>query len=453
MGQDITAEKKPMSLTEGNIWKSIFFFAMPIMASSFFQQFYNIVDSIVVGRFESSEALAAVSSVTPVINLIITLFLGLTTGAGVVVAIYIGAQDEDATEKAVHTAIVIGVISGLICTVIGVSVAPFVPGWMNFNEETAKPASQYLMAYFAGILPMLMYNMGSAILRAVGDSKRPFRFLVCGGILNCILDVLFVAIFHWGVIGAGIASSLAQLLAASLTMIALFREKGQARVEKEKLRIDRFMAMRIMKIGIPSGLCNSMFAIACTLMQTRLNLFGTAAMAGTGAYQKLDGFIYTMENSFGLTATTFTGQNLGAGRMDRVRKGTKVAIAYSFMFVIPMTLIYLLFGEHILGLFADDPEVIGYGMQLMWYMAPMGWVYIFTEILGCVVRGAGSTTIPMIIMIVTVCIFRMAMVFGLLPIWYDIRVLFLCYPVSWVLSSICFIVYYLKGNWVKGLHR
>ena len=186
MGQDITAEKKPMSLTEGNIWKAIFFFAMPIMASSFFQQFYNIVDSIVVGRFESSEALAAVSSVTPVINLIITLFLGLTTGAGVVVAIYIGAQDEDATEKAVHTAIVIGVISGLICTVIGLGVAPFVPGWMNFNEETAKPASQYLMAYFAGILPMLMYNMGSAFPGLRRDLKLYFRRdLCCDSSLGC----------------------------------------------------------------------------------------------------------------------------------------------------------------------------------------------------------------------------------------------------------------------------
>jgi len=453
MSREVAVEKKHLSLTEGNIWKSILFFAMPIMASNLFQQMYNIVDSIIVGRFESSQALAAVSSVTPVINLIITLFLGLTTGAGVVVSIYIGAQDHESAEKSIHTSVMLGILSGLICTVIGVGLAPFIPGWMNFTEETAGLASQYLMAYFAGILPMLMYNMGSAILRAVGDSKRPLYFLVAGGILNCILDIIFVAILHWGVLGAGIASSLAQLLSAVLTIGALMRDKGICRVEKEKLHIDKYIALRIMRIGIPAGLCNSMFAIANTLMQTRLNLFGTAAMAGTGAYQKMDGFLYMIENSFGLTATTFTGQNLGAGRMDRVRKGTKVAIAYCFIFLIPMTVVYLLFGEHILGLFADDPEVIRYGLHLMRYMAPLGWVYIFTEILGCVVRGAGSTTIPMIIMIVTVCVFRLAMIFILLPIWYDIRVLFLCYPVSWILSSACFIVYYLRGNWVKGLHQ
>ena len=444
---------KPVSLTEGSIWKSILYFALPIMASNFFQQFYNLVDSIVIGRFESSEALAAVSSVTPVINLIINMFLGVTTGAGVVVAIYIGAGDSKATEKSVHTAVILGVLSGIICTVIGIGLAPFIPGWMNFTAETCVLATKYLIAYFAGILPMLMYNMGSSILRAAGDSRRPFYFLVAGGLLNCVLDILFVAVWKWGVIGAGAASSLAQLMAAMLTMGALLREKGDCRLEREKLHLDETVARQIIRIGLPTGLSNCMFSISNTLMQTKLNMFGTAAMAGTGAYMKLDGFLYTMENSFGLTATTFTGQNLGAGRLDRVKEGTKVAMAYCFLFVIPLTAVYVLFGKLLMQLFSSDPEVVDYGLQLMHYMAPFGWIYIFTEVLGCVVRGAGSTTIPMTIMILTVCVFRMSMIFAILPFWYDIRVMFLCYPISWVMSSLCFIVYYRKGNWVRGLRN
>lgn len=441
-----------VSLTQGSIWKAILYFALPIMASNMFQQFYTIVDSIVVGRFESSEALAAVSAVMPVINLIINLFMGITTGAGVVVAIYIGASDREGVEKTIHTGTLLGGVCGILVTILGMLLAPMIPGWMNFSPETARLGTEYLIAYFVGILPMMIYNMGSAVLRAAGDSRRPFYFLVAGGIINCVLDILLVAVLKGGVIGAGLASSISQMIAAILVVICLMREKGDCHLSLKRLRVEKDVARQIIRIGLPSGLASAMFAVSNTLMQTKLNLFGTAAMAGTGAYLRLDGFLYTLENAFGLTATTFTGQNLGADNMERVKKGTHICLIYSFLFVIPVTVLYLVFSETVLGFFADDPEVIGYGMQLMWYMAPFSFIYIFTEIFGCVTRGAGSTTPSMIIMILTVCVFRMVLIYAILPFWYDIRVIYLCYPLSWVLSSACFAVYYLRGNWVRGLN-
>lgn len=441
------------SMTQGGIWKPVLWFAIPIMASNMFQQFYTIVDSVVVGRFESSEALAAVSAVMPVINLLINLFMGITTGAGVVVAHHIGAQNREGAESTVHTGVLMGLVCGVIMTVIGMAAAPMVPRFMNFSQETAALGTQYLLAYFAGILPMLMYNMGSAMLRAAGDSKRPFYFLLAGGVLNCVLDVLFVAVWRGGVIGAGLASSLSQLVAAVLVLSCMTLDSGDCHLNWKKLRFEAHAARQIMRIGLPAGLSSAMFAISNTLMQTKLNLFGTAAMAGTGAYQRLDGFIYTIENAFGLTATTFTGQNLGAGNIERVKQGARVAIIYSFLFLIPLTVLYLIFSEPILGIFADDPEVIAYGVQLMRYMAPLGWVYIFTEVYGCVARGAGSTVVPMLIMILTVCVFRMAVIYTVLPFWNDIRVIFFCYPASWTLSALCFIAYYRSGKWLRRINE
>jgi len=447
----IDKTNKTISLTEGSIWRGILLFTLPVIASNYFQQFYSLVDSVVVGRVVGSEALAAVSAVMPVIHILINLFLGITTGAGVVAAIYIGAGDKEALSQTVHTSMVLGVVCGLVMTVIGIGLSPYIPVWMNFSDETRGLATQYLISYFLGILPMLMYNMGSSILRASGDSRRPFYALVAGGFLNCVLDILFVAFWNGGVVGAGLASSLAQLISAALVLWWLMREKSDCRLCLKELRMEKRVARQIIRIGVPTGMSTAMFSIANTVMQSKLNLFGTAAMAGTGAYLRLDGFMYTLEGSFGLTATTFTGQNMGAGQMERVRKGAHAAMVYGFACILPLTAAYLIFARQLLGIFSDDPEVIDYGVQLMRFMAPFAWVCVFSEILGAVPRGAGSAMPSMMIQILTVCVARILILTVVLPVWYDIRTIYLCYPVTWVLSSICFALYYWKGNWAKGL--
>lgn len=442
---------KTISLTQGSIWKGILLFTLPIIASNYFQQFYSLVDSVVVGRIVGKEALAAVSAVMPVIYILINLFLGITTGAGVVAAIYTGAKEREAIKQTVHTSMIVGVICGLVMTAVGIGISPYIPIWMNFSDETRTLATKYLISYFIGILPMVMYNMGSSLLRASGDSKRPFYALVAGGLLNCVLDVLFVAFFKGGVVGAGLASSVAQLISAMLVLWWLMRREDDCRLCLGELRLDRRVALQIMRIGIPTGLSTAMFSIANTVMQTKLNLFGTAAMAGTGAYLRLDGFMYTLESSFGLTVTTFTGQNMGAGQMDRVKKGAHVAMAYSFICILPLTAVYLLFAKQLLGIFSDDPEVIGYGVEMLWYLAPLSFICIFSEIFGSVPRGAGSAVPSMMIQALTICVTRVLILTVVLPLWYDIRIIYLCYPISWVLSSICFAIYYCKGSWSKSL--
>ena len=435
-------------MTEGNIWKQLILFSIPLLLGNLFQQLYNAVDSVIVGQFVSSQALAAVGSSFPLINLLISFFMGLSVGAGVVVSKYFGARDITKMRNSIHSSIVITVLIGVAMTFIGVLASPIILQWMQTPSDVINDSTTYLQIYFAGILFTMIYNIGSGILRAVGDSKRPLYFLIICSIINVILDLVFIIFFKMGIAGAAYATVIAQGISAFLTMLLLINTSNEYKISFKELKLYPEQTKEIIRVGIPSGIQNAVVAISNVIVQSNINSFGSVAMAGCSACQKLDGFAIMPVLSFSMAFTTFTGQNIGAKRYDRVKQGAKIGLILALSTIICISTILLSFDEQLLSIFSSDSEVIKYGLMMMHTLIPMYFLLTITHALNGIIRGAGKTKVPMIVMIVCWCCMRMAWILTMVPLFNDIQLVFYGWPITWAASSLWLIIYYLSHKWL-----
>ena len=440
-------------MTEGNIWKQLILFSIPLLLGNLFQQLYNAVDSVIVGQFVSSQALAAVGSSFPLINLLISFFMGLSVGAGVVVSKYFGARDITKMRNSIHSSIVITVLIGVAMTFIGVLASPIILQWMQTPSDVINDSTTYLQIYFAGILFTMIYNIGSGILRAVGDSKRPLYFLIICSIINVILDLVFIIFFKMGIAGAAYATVIAQGISAFLTMLLLINTSNEYKISFKELKLYPEQTKEIIRVGIPSGIQNAVVAISNVIVQSNINSFGSVAMAGCSACQKLDGFAIMPVLSFSMAFTTFTGQNIGAKRYDREKQGAKIGLILALSTIICISTILLSFDEQLLSIFSSDSEVIKYGLMMMHTLIPMYFLLTITHALNGIIRGAGKTKVPMMVMIVCWCCMRMAWILTTVPLFNDIQFVFYGWPITWAASSLWLIIYYCSHKWLPEAYQ
>lgn len=445
---------KQKAMTEGVIWKQILFFSIPILLSSLFQQLYNTVDSAVVGSVEGRDALGAVGAAGPLINLLVGLFLGIATGASAVIAHYFGARDEKNVQKSVHTAVALGLICGVMLCFIGLASSKFLLKLIKTPDEVIQDANTYLMIYFAGVIPMMIYNIGAGILQAVGDSRRPLYYLIASGISNMILDVVFVAVFHWGVPGSAWATVISQYISAILVSIRLLSSHEIYHVSIKNIKVEKGQCLRILRIGIPAGMQSVMFSLANALLQRYINLFGNAALAGCTAYYKLDSFLYLPCAAFGLATTTFVSQNIGANQLERAKKGSKVAMAMSFISSVMIILLVLFSGKSIISFITkQDQEAIRYGINMMLILAPFSILYSFVEIFSGFLRGVGAASESLLITAITICVVRVVWTICMMPIFHNIYIVYVSFPISWALCLLVYLLYYFSGHWKKHLFQ
>ena len=435
-------------MTEGVIWKEILLFSIPLLLGNLFQQQYNAVDYVVVGNYIGAQALAAVGSSAPVINLLVSFFMGLAVGAGVIISRYFGARKKEELHIAVHTSLALTFAAGLVMTLIGVLISPYVLQWVGTPSDVMDSSVLYLRIYFLGILSVMVYNMGSGILRAVGDSRNPLYFLIVSSVTNIILDMLFVIVFHMGIAGVGWATLIAQTISAVLTMLLLMRTKEEYQVKLKHIRFHKHMLYEIVRLGLPSGLQNAIVSFSNVIVQSNINAFGSLAMAGCGSYTKIDGFAILPVMSYSMALTTFTGQNMGAKKYDRVKQGAKKGILMSVITIVCISALLLILGPNVLAIFSSDPTVINYGLYMMHVLAP-GYIFLaISHAFNGIIRGAGITTVPMIVMVTCWCGLRMAWILTSVPLFHDIGVVFMGWPLTWVASALWLFLYYRKGNWM-----
>lgn len=451
MQEDALKKSKKSSvnlMTDGNIFKHIIIFAIPLIIGNFLQQMYNAADSMIVGNFVGSNGLAAVGSSTALINLIIAFSQGAAVGAGVVVSQYLGAQKKDKVKIAVHTAVCISFILGMILSVIGVLSSRALLSAMKTPEVVINDSVLYLQIYSGGLIFNVIYNMATGILNAAGNSKRPLIYLAAASITNIVLDLVFIRIFHMGVAGAAIATDISQAVSSILALGYLFKVKADYGITFKELKINREMAGKIIKIGLPTAIQNMVISFSNVLVQSSVNTYGATAMAGYSAYLKIDGFNILPVLSISMAVTTFTGQNVGAGRLDRVKKGMFTALLMGIVYTLFIGFGLLLISDTALGLFTNDAEVVRYGEYAMKYFCPYYFLLGILNILAGTVRGAGKGVPPMIILLFSMCIFRILWIKIALPYYSSIDGVFILYPISWVIGAVLMIIYTKFGKWL-----
>ena len=441
------------TLTEGRISKKIVLFAMPIFLGNLFQQMYNVADSLVVGNVLGKEALAAVSSSGSLIFLIIGFINGIFVGGGVIIARYFGAKDTKKVHTAVHTMIAFGLVAGIIVTVIGMGFTPWMLQMMGTPSDVLPNSILYFRLYFAGGIGMVMYNTCMGIFQAVGDSRHPLYYLIISAIVNVILDILFVAVFGMGIEGAALATVIAQFISAFLGFFKLMKVDGEHRVIVSKIRIDKKMLAGILRLGIPTGVQNSVIGFANVIVQSNINAFGSVAMAGCGSYSKLEGFAFLPITSFSVALTTFIGQNLGARQYERAKKGARFGIVTGVVLAEVVGILLWILAPILIRFFNDQPEVITYGVMQSRTEGLFFCLLALSHCLAGILRGAGKSKVPMIVMLACWCVIRIIYITIMVRIIPDIRVIFWAYPLTWLLSSISFLIYYVKADWVHGFER
>ena len=442
-------QTKHQSLTEGPIWKGILLFALPVLLGNIFQQFYNAFDSWVVGRFLGDTALAAVSSSGSLIFMMIGFFNGLAMGAGVIIARYYGAQDYPAMRKAIHTAILFGLTTGIVLTVAGILFTPQILVWMGTPSNVLPQSILYFRYYFLGAIFTVMYNIFVGILHAVGDSRHPLYYLMGSTCVNIVLDLLFVGAMGMGVGAAAMATTISQGISAILCFIHLLRAKDQPyRLALRQIRLDWESLRSIVRFGLPSGVQNSVIAFANLVVQSSINSFGAAAMAGCGAYSKMEGFAFLPVTCFAQALTTFVGQNLGARQYDRVRKGTAFGIICSSAMAEIIGITFYLSAPQLVSFFNDTPEVVDFGVRHMRTICLFYFLLAFSHCVAGIMRGAGKATVPMAIMLASWCLLRVTYVTFALQYWNQLETISRAYPITWACGSVAFLLYYLKGNWI-----
>lgn len=438
-------------MTEGVIWKQLILFSIPLLIGNLFQQLYNTVDSVVVGRFIGSGALAAVGSSNSLINLIIGLFMGIAVGAGVIVSQYYGAGSKEKMEWAVHTSIAVSIVGGVVLTVAGVALSPYILQWMKTPEEVMADSVLYLRIFFTGSLFNLLYNMGAGILRAVGDSKRPLYYLCVSSVVNIVLDIFFVRNLHMGVEGVAYATVISQMISAVLTMAAMMRTEDIYRLELKKIKIDYRMMKRVLKLGVPSGVQQSVISLSNVIVQANVNLYGAMAMAGFGAYNKIDGFVVLPLQSFCMAATTFTGQNIGAGKPERVKQGMKQGLIICLTYTVVMSTVLYFQAYNILEIFSTEAEVIYFGNLTMLIMMPFYSVLSIHQILMGTLRGAGKSMETMLISVGNMCVLRMIYINFFVPHFPSYEAVMWGYPITWVTTILMDYLYMRKGSWTAAM--
>ena len=441
--------KKPVSLLEGDIKTGLLRFALPLFLGQVFQQLYNMVDALVVGNLCGENALAAVTSTGSLIFLIVGFFGGVYGGVGVVIARCFGAGDEYQVKRAVGTAVMGTLISGAFLTLLGYFGSPVLLRWMDTPAEVMGDAVDYLGIYFLGILFVVLYNSATGIFQAIGDSKRPLYYLIVSSVVNVVLDILFVGPLGMGVKGAALATVIAQGLSAALAFFRLSRAEGAWRVTLKGLCLDKELLKEMLRIGLPSGVQNSVIAFANVMVQSSVNVFGSAAMAGNGAFVKLEGFAFIPVNAFGAACTTFVSQNIGARQFDRVKQGAKFSVMFSCGCAAVIGIVFFIFAEPLISLFGKSPDAVAAGVLRAHLCTPFYLFLACSHGIAAVCRGAGYSKVPMYIMLGAWCVLRVTYITIVTNLFHNISLVFAAYPMTWAVSTACFLWYYNKSHWLE----
>lgn len=434
--------------TTGVIWKKILLFTLPILLSNFLQQLYGTVDMIILGTYGSSTALGAVGTTTSLTNVLLGLFVGISTGSSVALAQAYGASDNRRIYKVVHSTIFWGLISGIVLTAIGLIFSRPLLELMNCPPSLIEEATTYMVWIFVGMIPISLYNMGSAVLRAIGDSRRPFYFLIAAAVTNIILDYIFVGLFDWNVFGAAMATIISQAVAAVLTIVTLVNANGAYRLYLKEVRPYKEESMMIIKIGVPAGFQSAIISSSNALIQSQVNKFGEGVVEAYAAFNRLDGFYYMSINSFSVAATTFVGQNLGAKKYHRVRKGIKVSIMLGVIVAIFVGIIMGVFREEFLDVFNLAPENMEYGKFAIAMDSLAYWIFAIGDVLSGAIRGAGKSLFPMISSLINMFGIRQMWVFGIQQVNPSFQAIILAYPISWIFQTTMMLTYFIRGNWL-----
>ena len=443
----MSQKEKVNAITEGNISKQLLLFFFPILFGTFFQQLYNTVDAIVVGQFLGSAALAAVGGGTSTaINLLIGFFTGLSSGATVIISQYYGARNYSDTKKAIHTAIMIAIFGGIAILAIGLIFTRPLLLIIGTPEDVLPPAESYMRIYFIGSVFNTIYNMGAGIFRALGDSKKPLYFLIASCMVNIVLDVILVGFTPLGVAGAAWATIMSQAVSAVLVIHYLKKLDDNIKFEYSELKIDGPILRNTLKIGLPTGIQSVLYTISNLIIQANVNAFGTATAAAWAAYGKIDAIFWMSINAFGIAATTFVGQNYGAHLFDRVKKGVRISMLIGSIMTVLISAAFLALQDYSLMLFTNDQDVLDIGVKILLILAPTWITYVPIEIMSGVMRGCGKTLIPTIITVIGICVLR--------ALWLQIvpgdeptlASVFLCYPASWIITSLAILIYYFFGD-------
>ena len=431
-------------IIEGVIWKQLLLFFFPILFGTFFQQLYNTIDTVIVGHFVGKEALACVGgSTAQIVNLTVGFFTGIASGSAVVIAQFFGADDKRSVEESLHTAYAFSIIGSIFITILGIFLSPYLLSWMHTPAELMSESILYLRIYFGGIIFVFIYNVGSSILRAIGDSKSPLIYLIYCCIINIILDILFVVFFKMGVSGVAIATVISQAVSSVMVTVKLMKEKGILKLYLNQIKIYPYVLQKQLRVGVPAGIQSIMYNITNVIIQAALNTFGTDTVAAWSVYGKLDALFWMMSGAFGIAITTFVGQNFGAGKHERVFKSTRVCLAIDGIASLTLTLFLIFFRGFLFKIFTNDPAVIKIGSDMLFLIAPWYISFIFIEVLSGALRGIGDVVVPMIITMVGVCALRVIWIIGALNIHPTIETLIFSYPVTWLSTALMFIGYYI----------
>lgn len=437
------ASKSGTLMTDGNIWSRIIKFALPLALGYLFQQLYTAVDSIIVGNFVSKQALAAVGTTTPIVNMLIGFFTGLSSGASVVIARNFGAQNEKKVQDAVHTAIAMIFVLSIFATAIGVFMVPYMLRFMKTPDDVFIESQTYLTIYFAGIASLMIYNMGAAILRAVGDSKRPLYYLIISSVVNVVFDLIFVIVFKMGVAGAAYATVISQIISSILVLTTLTKTTGIFKLHWNKIKMHEYVMREIFHIGFPTALQQSITSFSNVFVQSYINAFGSSVMAAWSAYVKIDHFALIPLDSISMSITTFVGQNLGVHDIKRAEKGTKNAIILAFAATAAVTVPILIFAPHFIALFNKEAEVIEYGVFLLRFMTPFYSLVAVNSVLSGTLCGSGDTRFPTVIRLFSFVVFRQIYLFAVTSFTDSFVAVALGYPLGWMLSAVLGSIYYL----------
>ena len=434
--------RKDVDMTEGNITRHIISFALPLLIGNVFQQLYNTVDTWVVGNYVSNEAFSAVGTVGPIINMLIGFFMGLSSGAGVVISQYYGAKRNQEVHDTVHTAMVMTLVMGVAFTAIGLAMTPFMLRLMNTPDNVMPESTAYLTIYFSGILGLMIYNIGAGILRAVGDSQRPFYFLVVCALINTVLDLLFVLVFHMGVEGVALATVIAQSTSALLVVITLMKTDTCIKLRLRDLKINFAMLGKIFRVGIPAAIQMAITAFSNIFVQSYINYFGDNCMSGWTAYAKIDQLLFLPMQSIALASTTFVGQNLGCNQVERAKKGVSQALLIAMVSTVVLMIPVMAFASPVVAFFNSKEEVVEIGTMLLHWLSPFYVLCCFNQIYSGALRGAGNSRAPMIIMLSSFVAFRQIYLFIMARAWNEIIPIAMSYPAGWLLCSTLTAIYY-----------
>ena len=448
----IFKKKTAVNLTEGPIIKNILIFAAPLFLGQLLQQFYNMVDAWVIGNFADNDAFAAVSSAGSMTFLVVGLFNGIAIGGGVIISKYFGAKDKENVIKAIHTNFLFGIMASVASTVVGLLLMPHILVWMKTPESVMQNSLSYFTIYFAGVSTVIMYNICMSIMRALGDSVHPLYYLIISSIINVILDLLFVAVFKWGVAGAAIATIIAQAISVALCLWRMCRIDDYTRLDFRKLHFYKDMMREVIKQGLPTGIQNAVISIGNLTVQTNINSFGAYAMAGVGAYSKIEGFVFLPIMSMSMSLPTFVSQNLGARNEERAKKGTVFGIIMGMIMAEVLGILIYFTAPSLVKIFVDTAESVGYGAIHARVTAPFFFLLAFSHCAAGALRGCGKAYIPMATMLAFWCGVRVVYVTSILKFIPQFQMISWAYPLTWSLSSIVFLVVLLKMNWSKALN-